>query len=128
MTSSYPQFLSSSIPQFLIPLVPSSGRSASRRAFRYIFARLNPISLPKTHSRIPSPKPVPDSLAKDAAPIPNATCKKKIRPFYSTAPVETSPLWRLKKCHPCGVSKKNKYESYKKMRRINVSLFFCRIH
>ena len=46
------------------------GRSATRRAFRSIFARY-----------------VITSLAKDAAAIPNATCKK----------VETSPLWRLKK-------------------------------
>ncbi len=45
----------------------------SRRAFRYIFARLNPISLPQSRSQIPFPKLVPDSLAKDAAPIPNAS-------------------------------------------------------
>ena len=51
------------------------GRSASRRAFRYIFARLISVSLPQ----IPFPNPIsrfpfpnPETLAKDAAPIPNA--------------------------------------------------------
>ena len=39
-----------------------------------------PKPIPKTHSQNPFPKPVPDSLAKDAAPIPNATCKKRIVP------------------------------------------------
>ena len=37
------------------------------------------------------------ALQKDAASIPNATCKKRVVLFHSSAPVETSPLWRLKK-------------------------------
>ena len=61
-------------------IVNSFGRSATRRAFRYIFARLisprSKKSVPESHS----PYPNPDSLAKDAAPIPNATCKKRIVP------------------------------------------------
>ena len=56
------------------------GRSATRRAFRYIFARLISISRPKLDlgtstssvTSSSSPKLVPDLLAKDAAPIPNA--------------------------------------------------------
>ena len=53
----------------------SFGRSATRRAFRYIFARFisprSQIPAPIPHS--PSPNPiVPKTLAKDAAPIPNA--------------------------------------------------------
>ena len=55
------------------------GRSGyRRRAFRSIFARS-----------------ANASLAKDAAAIPNAPCKKKSRSFYSSPLVETSPLWRL---------------------------------
>ena len=50
------------------------GRSAMRRAFRSIFARS-----------------ANASLAKDAAAIPNAPCKKKSRSFYSSPLVETSP-------------------------------------
>ena len=52
-----------------------SGRSASRRAFRYIFARHHFHLAPKTRSRpqIPFPNLVPNLLAKDAAAIPNAT-------------------------------------------------------
>ena len=56
------------------------GVPASRRAFRYIFARLIPLPIPapvpapalKSRPRIPSPSPNPEKLAKDAAPIPNA--------------------------------------------------------
>ena len=52
----------------------------SRRAFRYIFARFIPNSHPKTVlgtsagsvTSFPSPKLVLVTLAKDAAPIPNA--------------------------------------------------------
>ena len=49
-----------------------SGRSGyRRRAFRYIFARLNSTSL--KNSRCPlSVVRCPEKLAKDAAPIPNA--------------------------------------------------------
>ena len=56
------------------------GRSATRRAFRYIFARLisprSPILVPKSHS--PFPNPISHHLAKDAAPIPNAKGLLKI--------------------------------------------------
>ena len=53
------------------------GRSASRRAFRYIFARLISVSLPQIPFQFPNPIsrfpfPNPETLAKDAAPIPNA--------------------------------------------------------
>ena len=50
-----------------------------RRAFRYIFARLNfPRLKISTITRSPSPNPNPHyPLAKDVAPIPNATRKKK---------------------------------------------------
>ena len=34
----------------------------------------------------PSPKLVPETLAKDAAPIPNATCKKRVSPFPRATP------------------------------------------
>ena len=57
------------------------GRSGyRRRAFRYIFARLIFVSHSKSDlgtstssvTSSPSPKLLPESLAKDAAPIPNA--------------------------------------------------------
>ena len=50
------------------------GRSGyRRRAFRYIFARFILVSLPKlVPQKIPFPSPKTVSLAKDAAPIPNA--------------------------------------------------------
>ena len=53
----------------------------SRRAFRYIFARHVSVSLLKllTQISLPSPKLIPDLLAKDAAPIPNALAAIKTK-------------------------------------------------
>ena len=56
------------------------GRSATRRAFRYIFARLNfPATKISPKSHFPSPNPNSHYLAKDAAPIPNALGTSKLR-------------------------------------------------
>ena len=64
------------------------GRSASRRAFRYIFARLISVSLTQNinsalrqaqRPRSRSQNTFPFPLAKDAAPIPNAKSNQKLK-------------------------------------------------
>ena len=63
------------------------GRSATRRAFRYIFARIIFLSLKnlsKSHSPPPFPNPNSHYLAKDAAAIPNAVGLLKIKFPFST--------------------------------------------
>ena len=66
-------------------LLPLFGRSATRRAFRSIFARfISPRSqIPVLQSQIPVPEShFPFRFAKDAAPIPNAVGLLKINfPF-----------------------------------------------
>ena len=81
MTLNQEFHLHSSIPQIIrpLPLAISHflGRSASRRAFRYIFARFLFSSSLKKSRCLLSVICCLKMLAKDAAPIPNATCKKK---------------------------------------------------
>ena len=118
------------------------GRSASRRAFRYIFARfISPRSqIPVPNSQFPilrSRSPFPTPLAKDAASIPNALAMStELRALGSLCQRTTDyrqqtlgmrfPIETCQRCHLnikthryfiniiVDASQKNEYESYKK--------------
>ncbi len=73
-------------------IVNSFGRSATRRAFRYIFARLisprSKKSVPESHSHSPYPNPVPNSRSRSRSqrmPLQSLTQRVKKDSF----PVET---------------------------------------
>ena len=91
----YCQYVSTNFPFSIFNFLWAFGKPPG---FPLYLCSLHFSPLKKIRLQIPFPVPesrYPKTLAKDAAAIPNAPCKKKSRSFYSTPLVETSPLWRL---------------------------------